>query len=64
MEVDVFTSLLSSVGFPITCCIALFWYVNTLQTTHREEMCKLSESLDKNTEILCELSTLIKTMKG
>lgn len=64
MDVDVFTSLLSSVGFPITCCIALFWYVNTLQSTHREEMCKLADSIDKNTEILHELSMLIKTMKG
>lgn len=64
MTVEIFTSLLSSVGFPIACCIALFWYVNTLQNTHREEMNKLRESLDKNTEILCELSMLIKTMKG
>lgn len=60
MDFEVFTSLLSSVDFPIACCIALFWYVNK----HTEEMSKLAGSIDKNTEILHELSMLIKTMKG
>lgn len=29
MDVELITSLVSSVGFPIVCCVALGYYVNT-----------------------------------
>ena len=43
--VNTITTLISNVGFPIACCVVLFWQNN-----------KLRDSLDKNTDAIEELS--------
>lgn len=49
MDTNVIVQLVSSLGFPIACCIAMFWQNNRLNETHKEEVSKLNEALNNNT---------------
>lgn len=51
--VTMLSSFISSVGFPIVACCMMYWQNN-----------KLSETLNKNTEALIELKTIIKEDKN
>ena len=42
-------SLVSSIGFPIVCCGVLFYMNNQQQKAHKEEIEKLSETVNNNT---------------
>lgn len=71
MDYNVIVNLIGSVGFPIVMCIVLFKYITTLTENHKNEvnllknaldanMERLNEAMTSNTQILFELSTLIK----
>lgn len=49
MDIQTVSTFISTVGFPIAACIALYW-----------QNAKMSEALQNNTIALTELSTLIK----
>lgn len=54
------TSLISTVGFPIAMCL-LMWKQNAdLTESHKQEVNELKTAIENNTMILTELSTLIK----
>lgn len=55
MDVNVITQLISSVGFPIACCIFLFWANNKQNERHTEEVEKLRTSVDNNTKAMLKL---------
>lgn len=55
MDVQVITSLIGSLGFPIVCCIALFWYITKSAKQHKEEMDKMSEAINNNTNVMNQL---------
>lgn len=55
MDVAMFTNLLSSVGFPIACCIALFWYVNKMQEIYNNSLDELRVTINNNTCAMNEL---------
>ena len=55
MDTNMIVTLIGSLGFPITCCLAMFYYINKTQT-------KFDETLDKNNIILTELTLLIKQL--
>lgn len=55
MDVQVITSLIGSLGFPIVCCIALFWYITKTAKQHKEEMDKMSEAINNNTNVMNQL---------
>lgn len=38
MDVTTITQLIGSLGFPIVCCGALFWYMIREKEAHKEEM--------------------------
>lgn len=46
--IDIITTLISNLGFPIACCAVLFWQNN-----------KLRDSLDKNTNAIEALAKYI-----
>lgn len=59
-------NIISSFGFPVFCSLALGWYVynqnkeyraeiKDMQKEHREEIAKVSDALDRNTDILKKL---------
>lgn len=55
MDVSTVTTLISTLGFPIAACVALFWYMIKQDEHHKEETEKLRESIDGNTMILTKL---------
>lgn len=44
MDASTITELVSTLGFPIVCCGALFWYVNK---TQKEFFRKMEESIEQ-----------------
>ena len=75
MDITGFTQLISSVGFPIACCIFMGWYVKYTTDKHREEladlnnqhkieMSSMTEAINNNTIALTELKgVLMKEVK-
>lgn len=55
MDTNVIVQLISSLGFPIACCIAMFWQNNRLNERHKEETTKLNEAINNNTIALNHL---------
>lgn len=49
MDVNMVTQLVRSLGFPIVCCGALFWYLVKEREAHKEEMEELRKSVEANT---------------
>lgn len=49
MDTSTIVQLISSLGFPIACCVAMFWQNNRLNESHKEETTKLNEAINNNT---------------
>lgn len=62
MDINAIVSLVSNVGFPVSVCIALFFYMEKQNERHQQETDKLNETVQSNTKVLTELCTLIKTI--
>lgn len=63
MDITTFVQLITNVGFPIACCIALFITLKNSDKNHKEEMLKLSQALENNTNAIRELSTKLDREK-
>ena len=55
MDINVITDLITNVGFPIACCIALFFTISKQGKQHKEEMDKMSEAINNNTNVISKL---------
>lgn len=55
MDVTMVTQLVGSLGFPIVCCGALFWYLVKEKDAHKEEMEELRKSVEANTTAIYAL---------
>ena len=55
--------MITTLGFPIVCCAALFYQNWKLEDRHQKEIAQLSEVLKNNTSAIVELSTIIKERK-
>ena len=49
MDTSTIVQIISSLGFPIACCVAMFWQNNKLNESHKEEVSKLNEAINNNT---------------
>lgn len=49
MDANAIVQLVSSLGFPIACCIAMFWQNNKLNESHKAEVSKLNDAINNNT---------------
>lgn len=50
----------STVGFPIACCVFLLWQNSKQDTYNREQQEKLRETIAQNTESINKLAELIR----
>ena len=50
-EVQAITQVISSVGFPIVACGALFWMINTTMAKLTDAITDLTKSLDKANDL-------------
>lgn len=62
MDGNTIIQLISSLGFPIVMCGALFWYMVKQREVHKEETDHLKDTINDNTKVLAELTTLIKVL--
>lgn len=64
MDVTEIMQAIGTLGFPIVACCALFYYLNKEQESHKEEMGAVTEALNRNTDALLELKTIITMLTG
>lgn len=64
MDITAITQFIGSVGFPIVCCVGLFWYITKITDQHKEEMNTMRQSLEANTTVLTEIKTFIQAIVG
>ena len=57
-------TIISTVGFPIAACVALFWQTNEMQKNHQEEMDCLKEALNNNTLVVQKLVDKLSDIVG
>lgn len=57
-------SIISTVGFPIAACVALFWQSNQMQKQHKEEMDGVKEALNNNTLVVQKLVDKLSDIAG
>lgn len=62
MEIGTIIELIASVGFPIVMCLILLHYMQQQNEKHEQEIKDLTNTINNNTKILAELTTLIKTI--
>lgn len=60
MDVNTLMQIVSTVGFPIACCIYLVYNQNKAEERHREEVDKLRSSLDNNTKVMNRICAILK----
>lgn len=59
MDVTAIAQLISTVGFPIACCIIMFQALTKEQESHKQEMAAVTAALNNNTIALTKLSDKI-----
>lgn len=62
MDAGQIIDLVSSLGFPVVMCAALFYYMINQRKAYTAELDNLRTTLEENTKVLTELSTLIKVI--
>lgn len=55
MDVNTITTLISSLGFPIVCCIYLAYNQQKSEEGHKEEIDKLRETVENNTKVMVKI---------
>lgn len=60
MDVGLVQQLISTMGFPIACVIAMFWMWNKEREDHKIEMQKMTEALNNNTQALIKIEEIIR----
>ena len=56
---NLIVQLISNVGFPIACVIAMFYMWNKEREAHHEEAQSWATALHNNTEVLQEIKTIL-----
>lgn len=60
MDVGLVQQLISTMGFPIACVIAMFYMWNKEREDHKIEMQKMTEALNNNTQALIKIEEIIR----
>lgn len=60
VETSSILEIISSVGFPIACCIAMFLQLSKITENHKNEMSEMKNAIDNNTVALTKLIEKLK----
>lgn len=63
MDIDVFSELIGTMGFPIACVIAIFYMWNKEREEHRAEIDKWVDAFNKNTAAFHDLKEIMEIVK-
>lgn len=64
MDYEMIMNFITTLGFPIVVCCALFWYINKMNESHKDEIDSLRETIADNTTLLHEVKELISALIG
>lgn len=62
MDANAIIQLVSNVGFPIACTVAMFLLFYKEREAHSEESKKFVEAIDNNTRIMEEVKNIVQTL--
>ena len=60
MDIASISQLISTVGFPIACVVAMFYMWDKERESHKAEMDKVTEAVNNNTLALTKLEEHLK----
>lgn len=60
LEASIILEIISTVGFPIACCVAMFLQQNKITENHKNEMSEMKNAIDNNTIALTKLIEKLK----
>ena len=60
MDISVITQLISTVGFPIACVIAMFFMWNKEREDHKSEIDQVRAALENNTQALIKIEEILR----
>lgn len=60
MSIELLQTLIGTLGFPIACVIAMFWMWNKEREDHKQEVNKMTEALNNNTQALIKIEELLR----
>lgn len=55
MDINVISQIVSNLGFPIACVIAMFWMLNKERDAHKAETAELSKAIENNTQVMTQV---------
>lgn len=64
MDANLFMQAVGSLGFPVVCCAALFYYLNKERESHAEEVKTMTQALNQNTNVMIELKSMLSLLTG
>lgn len=60
MDISVITQLIGSLGFPIACVVAMFYYWNKEREDHKSEIDSIRSALENNTQALIKIEEILR----
>ena len=57
LELETVVSLITNMGFPIACVVALFLYLNKERDEHKAETQRLADAINNNTVVMEKILT-------
>ena len=60
MDITVITQLIGSLGFPIACVVAMFYYWNKEREDHKSELDSIRTALENNTQALIQIQEILR----
>ena len=60
MSIELVQTLIGSLGFPIACVITMFWMWNKEREDHKEEIGKVTDALNNNTNALIKIEEILR----
>lgn len=62
MDVNIITQIISNLGFPIACVVAMFWMLNKERDAHKAETAELSKAIENNTQVMTQVLDKLETI--
>ena len=60
MELQSIQSFISSLGFPVVCCLIQFYVILKMNKVHAETLAELKRTIDNNTRSIIDLSNSLR----
>lgn len=62
MDLNIITQIISNLGFPIACVVAMFWMLNKERDAHKAETAELSKAIENNTNVMTQVLDKLETI--